>query len=467
MTPGAPTTTWDPAWTTVRPAPTVAERALAAMGALCFKTFLVAQFFSLTRLFFVQRLGDGAGVAAGQIGILSVALLVPAVVAYGLRSGGLLGTLAAPARLWSMAVLVLAVALTLYGWLEKGYQMSAVAHDLVPYLVIVASVALGSIPRVAQDADRTIVLLFAAALLVNGLGMTEMTRVVSEADAEDRAGISTVAYRTQGALAFWPLLLLTARLRSHRTALLIFAGVFFVLAQQILFQKRAPTVRVGLFVLVFLWLLPRVGLGGPGTRGGGARLRRMFVLTGAAALLVALTVAPWLFEGQLAGLSRRLRGEAYTGGVAAMLSWENERFFEAAMFLGTLEPQELILGRGFGGYFVPDAPGWGVWLDDVSEFGRRQLHVGLLMPLFKGGLVLASVYYAGLLLALVRGRRARREPLAAAAFFVVLLHALFLLQEGWFIMSASLDLVMVGLSMGHLLSRHRDQAGGPAPGSLP
>jgi hypothetical protein len=122
------------------------------------------------------------------------------------------------------------------------------------------------------------------------------------------------------------------------------------------------------------------------------------------------------------------------------------------MFFRTLEAQELVFGHGFGGYFIPDAPGWGVWLDDVQEFGRRQLHVGGLMPLFKGGLVLAGVYYLGLLLALVRGARVLSEPFAAAAFFVLVLHALFLLQEGFFIMSVAYELVLVGLCMGYLLS---------------
>ena len=93
--------------------------------------------------------------------------------------------------------------------------------------------------------------------------------------------------------------------------------------------------------------------------------------------------------------------------------------------------------------------------NDVQEFGRRQLHVGGLMPFFKGGLALSLAYYGGLLLALRRGARFIAEPFAAAAFFVVLLHALFLLQEGFFIMSVSFDLVMVGLCMGHLLSRQR------------
>jgi hypothetical protein len=47
---------------------------------------------------------------------------------------------------------------------------------------------------------------------------------------------------------------------------------------------------------------------------------------------------------------------------------------------------------------------------------------------------------------------ALHDPSGAAAFFVVLIHVAFLLQEGWFVMSVSFDLVVVGLSMGYLLS---------------
>src|SRR4029079_19197382 len=121
--------------------------------------------------------------------------------------------------------------------------------------------------------------------------------------------------------------------------------------------------------------------------------------------------------------------EAYRGGATAMLTTENERFYEASIFLRGLSPGEIAFGRGFGGYFKPDASWWGIWLDDVGEWGRRQLHVGGLMPFFKGGLLFAGAYYAGLWLALARGARALKEPFAAAVFFVVLLHALFLLQE--------------------------------------
>ena len=435
------------------------EHALLGLGALSFQAFLLAQFLSLTRLFWSTRLGEAASSLASLAGLLSVGLLAPAVLAYGLRAGSLFGTLAPAARGWVAMVLSLSWFLFFYGWLAKGNVVTAAAHDLTPYLVLLASAVLGSIPRVWQDSDRFIVFLFAAALVINAAGMTEMTRVVTESYAEDRAGVGIVAYRTQGALAFWPLLFLTARQRRVRVALLAFAGVCFVLAQQILFQKRAPTFRIALFVLAFLFVLPRLRRR-PGVRApseGGVRAR--FLATAAVALAVALAISPWLFHGQVAGLFDRISGQRYSGGAAGMLTWENERFFEAGMFFRTLEPQELLLGRGFGGYFVPDAPGWGVWLDDVHEFGRRQLHVGGLMPFFKGGLALSLAYYLGLALALFRGARSLTEPFAAAAFLVVLLHALFLLQEGFFIMSLSFDLVMVGLCMGHLLSRQRTLQG--------
>jgi hypothetical protein len=449
------------AWRLPVGSPRASEQALWFMGKLCLLGFLAAQFVSLTRLFWSQRLGAGALGLATVAGIASVALLLPAATIYGLRADGPLGNLVDGARLWAVLVLGLSLLLFFYGWVVKEYRLNPVVHDLCPYLVIVGAVVLGSIDRVFADLDRPLLALLLVALVVNALGMTEITDVVSEIEAEDRAGPAIVGYRTQGALAFWPLLFLTARKRRPLAAFLVYSAVFFVLAQQILFQKRGPSVRILLFVVVFLFVLPRLVRPRPRE---GRRSSVTFASAGALALVVSLAAAPWLFEGQLAGLVRRLSGQAYEGGAAGMLTYENERFFEAGMFLRTLEPQELLLGRGFGGYFIPQVEGWGGLMDDLGVVARRQLHVGGLMPLFKGGLALFASYFAALASALVRGRRFLAQPLAAAAFFVLVIHALYLTLEGWFIMSSSFDLLMVGLCMGYLLSRERDtEESGPRP----
>jgi hypothetical protein len=451
-----------PTWVLPRAGPRASERGIGGLGVLCLKVFLVAQFFSLTRVFFLEHFGWGLSSYFSQAGLLTVPLLFPAAVSYGLREGGMFGTLVPRARLWSFMVMGHAVLLFSWGWLVKGYDVTVASKEMAPYLVVIAFTILGSIPRVWKDMDRLVLVLFVAALAVNAMGMTEMTSVVSETDAEAREARSVVAYRTQWALAFCPLLLFTARQRRPRIALLIFAGAFFALAQQILFQKRSPTVRVLLYMVVFLvvlpWLRPRKL-----ASSGEARTQTMFAAVFALGVFVSLAAAPWLFRGQLAGLARRLSGESYSEGATGMLIFQNERFAEAAMFFRSLGPEEIIFGRGFGGYFVPDEPGWGLYQDDVHAVVSRGLHVGGLLPFFKGGLLFAFLYYLGYALALLRGRRALSEPLTAAAWFVVGLHALFLIQESWFIMSNSFDLVVVGLCLGHLLSRERDLPGASPP----
>jgi hypothetical protein len=429
------------------------------LGALSFRAFLLAQFFSLTRQFWAQQLGSGLLVVASFVGLLSTALLVPAVLSYGFRTGSIFGRLSEGARVWVSALVVLSAVLFFVGWLVKGYDPAVAAHDLAPYITIVGCIVLGSMPEVWEDSKNLILVLFALAIVVNIIGMTEITHVVSEEHSEDRAGITTVAYRTQGALDFWPLLFLTARLRKPRVALLIFAGVFFVLAQQILFQKRSPSVRVALFMLIFLFVMPRLTRNRAAEKvRSEAKIRLLFVSTLGAGAVLALAIAPWLFLGQAAGLADRLSGSRYSGGAAGMLTWENERFFEATMFFKTLKAEEVVMGRGFGGYFIPEARHWGLWLDDVGTIGRRQLHVGLLMPFFKGGVLLALLYYGGVAAGILRGLRNLDRPVGAAAFFVVLIHVVFLMQEGWFIMSLAYDLTVVGLCLGYLLSKERSPA---------
>jgi hypothetical protein len=435
-------------------APRASERAAAALGALCLNAFLAAQFFSLTSPFLMRHFGEGVATLASQAGIYSVALLLPALLAYGREAGSLFGTLTPPARLWASGVLGLSASLFLYGWLGRGYAINAVVHDLCPYLVIASAVILGSNRRAWKDVNPAMVGLFLLGLVLSTIGMTPVTQVVSEAFTEGRAGPPIVAYRMQGALAFWPLLLLTARLRRPLTALLIFAGVLFLFGQQILFRERSPSVKVLVYVVVFLVVLPRLL-----RREDRPQRRRhlaALAVAGAVAVMLALTVAPWLFAAPAEALLRRLSGTVYRGS-AGMLTGENEGFSEAGMVLRTLQPRELVFGRGFGGHFVPGTPGGGQRPGDVNVVSRRQLDVGGLVPFLEGGLAFALVYYAGLAYALRRGRLALRVPLGAAAFFVVLVATAFLLREGWFTMSVSFDLFAVGLCMGYLLSRERER----------
>jgi hypothetical protein len=129
-----------PSWARIAAMPRASDHALAGIGALCLSGFLVAQFLSLTRIFFSNHFGSGITFYASQAGLLSVALLPPAVLIYGMQSGSPFGTLVPAARAWTAVVFSLAIALSLYGWLGQGYMATAVAHDFAPYVVILAAV---------------------------------------------------------------------------------------------------------------------------------------------------------------------------------------------------------------------------------------------------------------------------------------------------------------------------------------
>jgi hypothetical protein len=430
--------------------PRRSERILSALGSPCLIAFLVAQFFSLTRLFFVRQLGEGAAEAASIAGTHSVVLLLPAVLAYGVRARSPFGTLTRRARLWVAGLGALSVFLFLRGWIGKEHALGAAAEDLCPYLVIAAAVVLGSSRRAWRDVNPALVGLFLAGLVLSVVALTgTVADVEPDLEATNR-NASSVAHGMQGALAFWPLLLLTARRRRPLTALLVCAGVLFVFAQQLLLQEHGSSVRVLLHWAVFLLVLPRLG-----PPEGEHQPARPFALSAAPVVaLAALAAAPWLLEAPAARLGQRANGTA--AGEATRR--QSAALAEAGAAVRTLEAGDLVLGLGFGGRFVPGAAGPSV--PPGGRVGRRDLRVGALMPFLTGGLVLAFVYYAGLAYALWRGRRSLREPIGAAAFFVVLIHALFLVQDRWFTMSVSFDLFAVGLCMGHLLSRERDGGAG-------
>jgi hypothetical protein len=93
--------------------------------------------------------------------------------------------------------------------------------------------------------------------------------------------------------------------------------------------------------------------------------------------------------------------------------------------------------------------------EEANSYGVRWLHVGGLIPFFKGGLLFACLYYSIYVAGLLRGWRLRSDPFSAAAFFVLVFHTVFLFQEGWFSMSNTFELVMIGLCLGYLMSRDR------------
>ena len=355
--------TWDPPLAR----PQASEQAVFALGKLCLLAFLAAQFLSLTRLFFSQHLGDGVTAVASVAGIASVALLLPAVLIYGLQAEGPLGNLVRrgaalgrPGR----GARVRPVPLRLDGQGLPGERRRArpvpLPRDRLRGRARIElpgprgpgpaaarappGGARGECPGHDPDDRRR-----DGGLRRGPRGHRESSPIARR--ARSRSGLFSSSPRARGARAR----------RSSSTRRCSSSS-----PSRSCSRSGAPPFA-SCSSCSCSWSCSRASRDARSPRNG-HRGWVTFATAGALALVVALCVAPWLFEGQLAGLLNRLSGQRYSGGAAG-----HADVGERALLRGRhvpadrCEPQELVLGRGFGGYFVPDTPGWGVYMEDLQR----------------------------------------------------------------------------------------------------
>jgi hypothetical protein len=416
------------------------------VGAFCFKLFLYAQFFSMSRQFFFDLFSPDLAPYATAAGVGSLVLLLPAILGYGSLAGSPFGRLRGGARVWVALLAALVLFLLLLGWLWQGYYINDVLRESGAFLTVIACIILGSIPEFWHDVDRTLVTLLVAGMVVIALGFSGFAELLNTYGYQTRVAGETVAYDVQAVMHLLPYLLLTARWRSKWQIVIIMLGLLFNLGMQVLFQKRLDTFEALVYLLLFFFVLPRLASRWPEYRQ--AVPERTFKIAFAAIFVLgvggALLLAPQIVRGQASALLARYGEE------------DTSRLQEAGEMLRDLEGWEYLIGRGMGGYFTgwseAGSRRWGDWLADVGVVGKRSVHVGALMPMLKGGLLLSLVYYAGLAAVLLGWRRGFGDPLSAVAYLIVLVLSIHSLQGGLFLMESSYNLVLLGACSGWCLA---------------
>lgn len=418
--------------------------------------------------------GDSVNTYAAIAGYASIILLIPSLLETGRKTGGTFGALSPAGRAWIWLVSITSAGLCYYGFAFKHYAPKEILQDVAPFIVVLSCAILGSSDAFWKTLLRDLLLFFLAGLVINLIAIKDIIGGFTTLDVQQRVTRETISYKTQLALAMWPLLLLTCRSRSATARLLVFIGMGFVFLQQVLYQKRIITVRIAVTVLIFLVVLPWVARHWKQPWGVQLenRIRLLFVTAFGLVTLGSLLFAGDLIMGQFAGLMNRFQGkgfERYEGGLFSVMTTENERFLEGIYLIRSFAPHEYLIGRGMGGYY--DSPLIDIvsseqlyrslYLDDLGIFGRREMEVGFLMPFLKGGLLLTFAYYFGGIAVLLSWKRCFRDPLSTAAYFVVAINLVFIFQEGWFIMPGSFDLVIVGASLGRCLAKPRLEGSRP------
>ena len=125
---------------------------------------------------------------------------------------------------------------------------------------------------------------------------------------------------------------------------------------------------------------------------------------------------------------------------------------EAIQMLEQLTTLELIFGKGLGGFFTLESGAALIDVNDIGIKGKHILHVGILYPILKGGLILATVVYlhvfSAIRKALISFNKLNKYQLTALTFLLV--YSLFRLIEGPFSPGIIFDSFFFGFSIGLL-----------------
>ena len=348
------------------------------------------------------------------------------------------------ARGWKEKLWLFFVALgllTITGFLN-GNGLRAIADDLWIYLYFLLFVMLGRYDEVWKDLEKPLIILFWILFILTLWGLSlprpfvnEYGEVVFLDIAQDRPTVNTAGYEFHRILGFWPLVYMLGCLQRQRLLwrVLAIASVFAFLALTVIFQKRAPFARTLMYALAPL-IISLISV---------RRTRVLFslaVLSGLTAALAAI-VSTDAFKQ----LDTRYRTDA------PLL--ESARIIEARAMFEDLHLSEYITGRGLGGYYAPP-PDWEagvVKINDQGELGRRSLHIGLLVPILKGGMLFWLIYYSLYWPVLkLRHRRWYGVPPNMCAIAIIPVYCLSQFIEGGASLGNIFDALLIGLVVGRL-----------------
>lgn len=291
-----------------------------------------------------------------------------------------------PGFTWRWILLALIVVLiAAYGALMNGLDRYFISDAWV-YVMLLLFLSLGRYDQAWKDMEKPLAALFIIGLLIVVPSTQQAHRVVETVDAvgaititgataADLAGargaVASVGYRIQEAIWMWPLVfaLAVVRPRMDKWKVIGIAAAVAMLALEVYFQKRAPFVRTLAYITMAVLVVPMLR-------------RRLQFGTFALSVVVLLGAAVFLVGSDSFNrlLGRFEEARDFT---------QTSRFYEAQAMLRDLGGLELITGRGLGGWWNTPYD-WRAGSVTIGTDRRSYaLHVGALVPVLKGGALLA------------------------------------------------------------------------------
>lgn len=368
--------------------------------------------------------------------VLGGSLLLPALIALIFGTALYVKTLSAPLiskyrSSFRAKVLVLVgalIVLSIYG-IFQGNLLRNIFIELWAYSVVICFMILGQYDRVWRDLEKPFIVIFwaAFAMVVSAIPYARQHLLdggLSSVDFISSRPTYTLAYDLSLLLDIWPVIFTLALVSGKfRFQNILAIGVIVAyIAIEIFFQKRAPTVRAGTYLLVGVLVLQY---------GKPFRISKLLPIALISTLIVFMMLPTAALFDRFA-------------------ETDNSRFEEVRVAFSEMDGLDLLIGRGMGGYVELKELRHRLVQQVVNEngdYGRTILHIGAFYPVLKGGVVFFLLHLSFLwpFIARFRDSKWMQNDYNRVSVIVLPVYVIFRLIEGPFSSGAVFDGVIFGL----------------------
>lgn len=333
------------------------------------------------------------------------------------------------------------VMLFAYGLLRmnRGYYAASEAWG---FLLIGAFAVIGRYDQVWEDILKPMLVMFWIGVLLIVFGLSrrgshdwsDMSLALgwTEGAAGGSRFVNSLGFDLRHMLYFWvPLFSMSAfgRLKGFWKLAGLTTPVAVFAIGAILFEFRSELILTATTLFMVLAVIPMLRKR--------LQLKQGLLIMGVA--LVAFAVI-WS-KGEMAGLMERFESKGMS----------DSRTYESQGMLMDLSSYEYVVGRGMGGWYRPPA-GWTAGVEAIrgtSEAGRYQVHIGIMLTVLKGGLLLFVLYLMLIVRTLwPRGAQWYENPYNASAIVITVVYLVRQMMVPMPGINTFLWLAAIGLSCG-------------------
>lgn len=329
--------------------------------------------------------------------------------------------------------------ISIYGALN-GNLVNLIFIDFWVYFIIIPAMVLGSNPLVWRKLYKPLVILYYIFFFIVYLGKDFLRLHYLEGgysmdSFDSRLAVKTLAYELSPVLEFWPIIFTLSFFvkKDKLFKILGFLSLFFFLGLQVYFLKRAPSARAVAQLLLVVALYYKI-------KPSSFQIKRIVTVA------ILVISGYFIFSSLLPidNLTKRFDEE------------DNSRQNEAQIMLSQLNPHEMIIGRGLGGYFyISDNDGTGIIpVNDLKHLGKAALHIGFFFIILKGGIL-----YIALIVWLIfpmftkwQNKLWLSNPYNFAATVSLLTYLAFRFIEGGYTTGAIFQAFLFGFCIGRVAS---------------